>query len=378
MKKKTSPVETAPIPAADGLLRGRIREIHWAVRSFMPFVARVAVAIYDPKTAELRSFIHSGDGDDPMSRSEMPTGDLPSLRKLLEAGHPRVIEHMLTFEEKENGGIRRLGRSGYAASYTLPMFAEGAFLGFVFFNSREPEVFTKTAVAQLDIFGHLVSLLVIQELAGARSLSSTLENAHDAAHDHDAETGSHLDRMSRYARLIAGALAGRHGLDEAYVERIKTYAPLHDIGKVGIPDTILLKPDGLTEDEMAVMRTHANRGQAIIDELLTNFGLGTLADIELVRNITLLHHERVDGKGYPYGLAGDAIPLEARIIAVADVFDALTSRRPYKEAFTNDEAFLVLGELAGSHLDEECVHALVEAREEVERIQAKFREDPLG
>jgi HD-GYP domain-containing protein (c-di-GMP phosphodiesterase class II) len=126
------------------------------------------------------------------------------------------------------------------------------------------------------------------------------------------------------------------------------------------------------------MRTHANRGQAILDDLLTNFGIEMLVDAEIVRNIVLYHHERVDGRGYPYGLAGESIPLEARIVAVADVFDALTSRRPYKEAYANDVAFTMIGQLAGTHLDADCVRALVESREGVEEIQAQFREDSVG
>lgn len=363
---------------AERSLRARIQEIHWAVRTFMPFVARIAVAIYDPKTTLLRSYVHSSDGDDPLANYEAPLGEVPSLRKLLEAGHPRVIEHRLTFEGAESEQSRRLGRSGYAASYTLPVFSKGAFVGFVFFNSREPDVFTETALAQLDVFGHLVSLLVVQELASVRALSAALEGAPPAASVRDAETGSHLDRMSRYAGLIARALAERHGLEESLVACIQAYAPLHDIGKIGLPDSILLKPEGLTDEERDVVRTHSQRGQAIIDDLLTNFGLGTLADIDVIRNIALLHHERVDGRGYPYGLAGDAIPLEARIVAVADVFDALTSRRPYKEAYANDVAFRMLGDLAGSHLDAECVEALVENRAEVERIQERFGEDRIG
>jgi HD-GYP domain-containing protein (c-di-GMP phosphodiesterase class II) len=260
----------------------------------------------------------------------------------------------------------------------MPMFSNGTFLGFVFFNSRKPDVFSEVALSQLDIFGHLVCLLVIQELAAVRTLSAALESARHMVHERDSETGSHLDRMSRYARLIARALADRHGLDDEYIERLHAYAPLHDIGKIGIPDSILLKPEGLTGAEMEVMRTHANRGQAIIDELLTYFGLETLADTELVRNIALYHHERIDGHGYPYGLAGDAIPLEARIVAAADVFDALTSRRPYKEAYANDVAFTMLDQLADKHLDRQCVQALIDHRDEVERIQAQFREDPLG
>jgi HD-GYP domain-containing protein (c-di-GMP phosphodiesterase class II) len=362
----------------DGTLRYRLREIRLAVRAFMPFIARIAVAVYDPKTTLLKTFAHSSEGEDPLPHYQAPIAEVPSLKQLLDEGRSRVIQNMLTFENAESEHAKRLGRAGYAASYTLPMFANGSFLGFVFFNSRQPDVFTEMALAQLDVFGHLVSLLVIQELAAARTLSAALESARHLVHTRDSETGSHLDRMSRYARVIAHALADRHGLDDEYIERIQAYAPLHDIGKIGIPDAILLKPARLDERETAVMHTHANRGQAIIDELVSNFGLGTLDDIELVRNIALYHHERIDGKGYPYGLAGDAIPLEARIIAVADVFDALTSRRPYKKAFANDEAFAMLGRLAGSHLDRDCVDALVACRPEVERIQARFRENPLG
>jgi HD-GYP domain-containing protein (c-di-GMP phosphodiesterase class II) len=363
---------------ADGPLRGRLREIHWAVQSFLPFVARIAVALYDPKTAYLKTYIHSSEGDDPLPHYQAPIGEVPSLKKLLDEKRPRVIQHMLTFESAESEHARRLGRAGYAASYTMPMFSNGTFIGFVFFNSRQADVFTETSLAQLDIFGHLVCLLVLQELATIRTLSATLESARHIVHARDSETGSHLDRMSRYVRLIARALADRHGLDDEYIERLQSYAPLHDIGKIGIPDAILLKPEGLTESEMEVMRTHANRGQAILDELLTNFGIEMLADSDIVRNIVLYHHERVDGRGYPYGLAGESIPLEARIVATADVFDALTSRRPYKEAYPNDMAFTMLEQLAGTHLDADCVRALVEDRAGVEEIQSQFREDAVG
>jgi HD-GYP domain-containing protein (c-di-GMP phosphodiesterase class II) len=363
---------------ADGPLRGRIREIHWAVRSFLPFVARIAVALYDPKTAYLKTFVHSTDGDDPLPHYQAPIGELPSLRKLLDEKRPRVIQNMLTFETPESAHAQRLGRAGYAASYTMPMFSNGTFLGFVFFNSRQADVFGEVALSQLDIFGHLVCLLVIQELSAIRTLSAALESARHIVHARDSETGSHLDRMSRYVRLIARALADKHGLDDETIERLQAYAPLHDIGKIGIPDAILLKPEGLTDGEMEVMRTHANRGQAILDDLLTNFGIEMLADSALVRNIVLYHHERVDGRGYPYGLAGDAIPLEARIVAAADVFDALTSRRPYKEAFTNEVAFRMLEQIAGTHLDADCVRAIVDNPREVEEIQAQFREDRVG
>ncbi len=367
----------APLNEAASL-RLRLEETHRAVRAFLPFVARIAVAVYDPKTALLKTFVHSSGGEDPLPHYQAPLDEVPSLKRLLEEGRPRVINNMLTFESADSEHSRRLGRAGYAASYTLPMFSGGVFFGFVFFNAREPGVFGEPALAQLDVFGHLVSLMVIQELAAARTLSAAIESARHMVHHRDSETGSHLDRMSRFARVIARALAERHGLDDDYIERVYMYAPLHDIGKIGIPDAILLKPSELNAYERRVMRTHSEKGREIIDDFIANFGLASLPAIGILRNIAEGHHEHMDGGGYPRGLRGLEIPLEARIVAVADVFDALTSRRPYKPAFSNDEAFATLERLAGRQLDAECVRALLDNREEIERIQAQFREDPLG
>jgi HD-GYP domain-containing protein (c-di-GMP phosphodiesterase class II) len=116
----------------------------------------------------------------------------------------------------------------------------------------------------------------------------------------------------------------------------------------------------------------------MIDDLLANFGLDAIQHVGILLNIAEYHHEQINGLGYPKGLKGERIPFEARIVAVADVFDALTSRRPYKDAWTNEEAFALLERLAGEKLDGDCIRALLENREEVERIQAQFAEDPLG
>jgi len=123
---------------------------------------------------------------------------------------------------------------------------------------------------------------------------------------------------------------------------------------------------------------HTRRGREIIDDLLANFGLDTIQHVNILRNIAEYHHEAINGKGYLKQLKGEEIPLEARIVAVADVFDALTSKRSYKDAWTNDEAFAMLQRLAGEKLDADCVSALIENREAVERIQAQFKEDTLG
>jgi HD-GYP domain-containing protein (c-di-GMP phosphodiesterase class II) len=217
--------------------------------------------------------------------------------------------------------------------------------------------------------------LITNELATIRMMVSTIKVARDITSYRDQETGTHVDRVSHYARIIAKGLAPRLGFDDEFVELIFLFAPLHDIGKIGLPDAILKKAAKLTDEEFEGMKEHTLKGREIIDALLRDFGLETYQHIEMLRNMAEYHHEAVDGTGYPHGVRGESIPIEARILAVADIFDALTSRRRYKVAWTNEEAFAALRRLAGFKLDSDCVAALVEGREAVAEIQARFKEE---
>ncbi|HLO62915.1 MAG TPA: two-component system response regulator [Azonexus sp.] len=185
-----------------------------------------------------------------------------------------------------------------------------------------------------------------------------------AAEFKDNETGNHVLRMSHYARLIALA----HGLGGEAADIIFNTAPMHDIGKIGIPDAILLKPGKLDAAEWAVMHQHPIMGAEIIgkhdNELL-----------ETARIIALTHHEKWDGSGYPKGLKGEAIPLEGRIVAVADVFDALVSVRPYKAAVPVDAALQYFDEQAGRHFDPSLVVALKKALPEILRIKEIYADE---
>lgn len=161
------------------------------------------------------------------------------------------------------------------------------------------------------------------------------------------------------AGIIARGIAGIHDLTDEQIEHIVLFTPLHDIGKIGIPDSILLKPGRLDPEERAIMETHVNKGRDIIQKIIGDFNVQHLSDSSIMLNLVACHHEFLDGSGYPNGLKGDEVPIEARIITVADIFDALTSRRPYKKAWPLDEAKAeLLGMADAGKLDRDCIHAL--------------------
>jgi HD-GYP domain-containing protein (c-di-GMP phosphodiesterase class II) len=360
-------------------LAEKVRAVHDLVRQRLGDVDRVAAALYDPRTDLLKAFLDSGpSADRPLRHYQARLRQSRSLRQALRAGRPRVVNDLTALGDPPSRHTRRLLRLGYRSSYTLPVYSGGALFGCLFFDSRLPGRFTADSLRALDVFAHLLALVILHDVTRLRTLACAVRAARDLTRHRDAETGRHLDRMAYYARLVARQLAPRHGLSEAYVEQVFLFAPLHDVGKIGLPDRVLHKQGPLTAEEFELVKAHPGRGCAIVDALVATFGLGDLKEVWTLRNLVAYHHEALDGSGYPEGLAGGRIPLEARIVAVADVFDALTSRRPYKAAWGNDEAFGKLRELAGTKLDPECVAALVGDREEVEEIQRHFREDFPG
>ncbi len=182
-----------------------------------------------------------------------------------------------------------------------------------------------------------------------------------ASETRDEETGQHMRRMAYTSRLVAREL----GCGRAYCDELLLSAPLHDLGKVGIPDRILLKKGPLDASEWEVMRTHAVIGHDLMR--------GSSSPVmQMAANIAASHHEKYDGSGYPYGLSGDRIPLEARIVAVADVFDALTNARPYKKAWEAGDAFAYLRRERGRHFDPAAVDAVLKHIGELMDIQSRF------
>ncbi len=185
-----------------------------------------------------------------------------------------------------------------------------------------------------------------------------------AAEYKDEDTGAHIQRMSNYAAAIGRVM----GLNEKVTETLLYAAPMHDIGKIGIPDRILLKPGKLDPDEWEIMKTHTLIGARILEGSATGF-------IRLGEVIALSHHEKWDGSGYPRGLKGDQIPLVGRIVAIADVFDALMSKRPYKEAFSLKKSYEIIRAGRGGHFDPAVVDAFFSISDQLLAIQERFSEE---
>lgn len=188
-----------------------------------------------------------------------------------------------------------------------------------------------------------------------------------AAEYKDNETGMHVQRMSHYTKLLALAA----GMDEEQADELRMAATMHDIGKIAIPDHILLKPGKLDVDEFTHMKRHAEIGASILDEPRSSL-------IALARTIAITHHEKWDGSGYPNGLSGENIPIEGRLAAIADVFDALTSERPYKKAWPVQEAIDFLQSQAGLHFDPELVPLFVDLLPQVLTIKERFKESNVN
>jgi HD-GYP domain-containing protein (c-di-GMP phosphodiesterase class II) len=357
----------------------KLHAIHRVIQERIGGIERIAAALYDPQTDLLKTFVDSSGSEDRLVRfHQARLADSRSLQEILQTGQPRVLHDLAALGHPPSGIAHTLVRLGYASSYTMPMYSGGAFFGFLFFDSRVRGHFTAERLHALEVFGHLIALVIIHDFSRLRTLACAVKAARDLTSHRDLETGAHLNRMAYYARLIARTVAPRHDRSDDYVEKVFLFAPLHDVGKIGLPDSILRKPGRLTPEEFEMVQTHPLRGREIVDTLVADFGLTDLADVEILRNIATYHHEALNGSGYPMGLSDGEIPLEARIIAVADVFDALTSRRSYKAAWNNDEAFAFLRQLAGSKLDRDCVEALLSHAAEVEQIQKQFREDVMG
>lgn len=304
-----------------------------------------------------------------------------SLKKIVKNSEERIIDDLEEYIKgkplKEYNKI--LLEEGIRSSISFPLINNDKTIGIIFFSSNRKNIYKKEHIVFLKTLANSIVLslekdILIQDMV----VSSTFALA-KLTEERDNETGEHLYRMSKYSRMIAQFLSKEDKyediIDIDYIDDIERFSPLHDIGKVAIRDDILLKPGRLSKEEFEIMKTHTSYGAKVLktaDEVLEKKGRSVF---KMAIEIAEGHHEKWDGSGYPYGRKGEEIPLSARIVAIADVFDALTSRRPYKEPFSFEESIKIILESSEKHFDPFIVDVFIKNIHVVKSRYLSFREN---
>ena len=357
----------------DDTLTRRLEQLHQRLLETVPAVDRIACALYEQSDDRLKTFINSTRSGKAIYGYDYKLSDSQSLSALAASGDFRVLDDIAQALQSDNRHNAWLREQGYQSSFTVPFYDGGTLAGFVFFDSLQHGAFTPQVQRDLVLYTNLISMAIANEMSAVRSVLEATRVARELTEVRDFETGAHLERMARYSHIIARAVAPLHGMNDEFVECIYLFASLHDIGKIGIPDKVLLKPGKLDDAERAIMETHVDKGVQIIDRIVGTGSHPRLPDSGILRNIVHCHHEYLDGSGYPRGLHAEDIPLEARIVTVADIFDALTAIRPYKPVWSKQAALQELDRMVrDGKLDASCVQAIHDNLDAVLAIRDRY------
>lgn len=372
--KKVQEMKIASYLASHSNLKQKIHQSRADLKRSYPFLHRLSIALYHAERDMIQTYVYDEDIDTHIHNYEALLSECRSLNELALTETERIVNDLSIFDKGKHPHTRAIRQAGYLSSVTIPLLIEGQLLGFLFANSREKNVFSKELVQRLRLISMIFTLLVQQDSEKLQVLKATLEAMKMVSFGRDPETAEHQQRMASYSQLIAREIAAVYQLSDPVINYIYRYAPLHDIGKLMIADDILLKAGPLSQEEWLTMQGHCLKGDELAAKLIDVYQLSQSPYIAILRAIIRWHHEKMDGSGYPDGLIGKQIPIAVRIVAVADIFDALTSARPYKAAWTNKDAFKELKKLSGSKLDSRCVGALINSKQQILNIQEKFKD----
>ncbi len=258
----------------------------------------------------------------------------------------------------------------------MPIIANSGPVGVFDFGSRRSGAFSPGEISMCSMLVDQMSyslenIRLVNELS--RSRDAVIRGMALLAEIRDTHIGGHLNRICAYAKYLSEQLIGRPGYAEvtpAFIDTIARSAALHDVGKVGIPDAILLKPGKLTTPEFEIMKSHTTMGAELLEGLIKDYG--EYAMITMGAEMAIGHHERWDGTGYPNGVCGRDIPLSARILTLCDVYDALTSRRVYKNAWSAEDTITTIREASGKQFDPDLLEIFLARPADLRKIQAEY------
>ena len=282
------------------------------------------------------------------------------IPKIIKSKSERVVDNLANLAL--NPRTLFLLSKGHRSSFSYPLIFKGKAIGMVFFNASERGFFaTRSIQKDMLYLSTVIHSLMVRQFEKKQFIDISLAIALDIGHAKDPETKGHLNRMERYSSKLAYLLSDNKEINHEFIRRIESYAAFHDIGKYKIPDDILFSRAIYTLEERECMNQHCAHGVDIINDVLGYFPINMryVEEYRFLKNIILHHHEHFDGNGYPMGLKADAIPLEARIVMVADVFDALLSKRLYKPAWNIDDVIAYMKDNSGTMFDPACIHALI-------------------
>jgi HD-GYP domain-containing protein (c-di-GMP phosphodiesterase class II) len=339
-------------------------------------VDRVAVLAYDSEDGLLKSFFSSNGDSAPSSVGSFALSQLLPLKHLASSARgtdsPRCWMGSLATSQADEAMLSPWHREHHT-SVVVPLYDGESLSGFLLFDAIKPQAFTWAQAEALSELSEFVGAFFVLQRRLMDGVSGAVKVAVELARTRDFETGQHLERIAYYSGIMARALQATHGLTDEFVEHLRVFAPLHDIGKIGVPDHILRKPGRLDPMEYEIIKQHVRWGEEIIRRMTAELSLEGSPQERMIRNIVSTHHERGDGSGYPRGLTMAQIPMEGRIVAVADVYDALSNPRAYKPAWEESKVSAELrAQAQRGQLDSDCVEALLAAEAEREAIKLRF------
>ena len=371
------------------------KNLNITLRRIIPF-NRLTLAMIDESTGTVVTKLVESDREMLLKPGDAYPLEDSSLKKVTESKEFLLIRDTeeYLFGHPDSKGARMLLEEGMRSSMVLPLIINNVTRGFLIFASATPNFFREEHISFLKSVSGQISFSIqrgellselelhsksLEQLVKVRSFEilktqkTTIFALSKLAETRDADTGEHLERMRKYSVLIAQILKYSGHEDEIsnqYLRDLYDSSILHDIGKVGIPDSILMKPGPLTPEEFEMIKLHPVIGY---NALKTASGeLGEDSFLKMAMDITLYHHERWDGLGYPHGLKGVEIPLSARIVAIGDVYDALTTKRPYKDAYPQEVALEIMKEESGRY-DPALFKIFLDNEAEFNRIREEFK-----
>jgi HD-GYP domain-containing protein (c-di-GMP phosphodiesterase class II) len=350
----------------EALLQGAQAQL----RGIVPSIGSICVMRHDPTNGWLRPCLGRRVERGCRIPEAIALASHPDLSALGQGQQIAIVDDRDSEADGVAGDDPWSPGTDWRSRLTMPLLRGPLLLGFLVIHAGGVAVFDPEALKALSQPLELLRLRIAQRLGAITDLHTSLSLVGAIVALRDAGTGGHLERVAGYSLLIGRELERQLPLPCGYAEDVARFAPLHDVGKLGIPDRVLLKPGMLDPEEMVLMRTHVTIGQALIERLLEGLQLEGDPSAQLLREVVGQHHECLNGSGYPLGLQGDQLGLAGRIVAVADIYDSLTQVRPYKPALTDGQAVEILqGLVRSGRLDGRCVAALLGQDEPRRRIR---------